>query len=50
MYDGRCVYTEFYTEVRQQLSVAGRDKLDLKVPPKGTLDLQGILKSEYCFS
>lgn len=50
MYDGRCVYTDFLKEVRQQLSVKGRESLQLTVPEKGTLDLQGILASEHCFA
>ena len=50
MYDGRCVYTDLLVEVRQQLSVRGRDTLEIKVPEKGTLNLQGVLESEYCFA
>ena len=50
MYDGRCVYTDLLVEVRQQLSVRGRDTLGIKVPEKGTLNLKGVLQSEYCFA
>lgn len=50
MYDGFCMYQKFLDEARQQLSVQGCESLEVEIPKKGTLDLNLILQSEYCFA
>lgn len=50
LYQDYCLYQDFYDQVYKQLSDAGRSKLQVTFPPKGNLDLQTVLDSEYCFS
>ena len=48
MYKDQCVFENFENEVRQQLDNPNEDLPE--IPPKGDLDIEGILDSEYCFS
>ena len=48
MYKDQCVFENFENEVRDQLSNPAEDLP--AVPAKGTLDIEGVLESEYCFS
>jgi DNA-directed RNA polymerase len=48
MFKDQCVFENFEAEVRQQLDNPNEDLP--KIPPKGDLDVEGILDSEYCFS
>lgn len=50
LYDDYCLYQDFYSQVNKQLSDDGRNKLNVTIPPKGNLDLNTVLDSEYCFS
>jgi DNA-directed RNA polymerase len=50
LYDDYCLYQDFYNQVNRQLSDDGRNKLNVTIPPKGNLDLNTVLDSEYCFS
>jgi DNA-directed RNA polymerase len=50
MYDGYCLYDTFLKQAKKQLSQEGLEKLDVTVPPKGNLNLQDVIESEYCFS
>ena len=48
LYDGYCLYTDILQQVREQLD--DPDAADLpEVPPKGSLDLQGVMDSDYNF-
>lgn len=49
MYSGECVFERFENEVRQQLSNPAHE-FDRKIPEKGTLDLESIRLSQFCFS
>ena len=53
-YDNCCVLERFQEEIRQQLSdptaMDAPENGVLPIPPKGDLDLQGIKRSEFCFS
>jgi len=49
MYAGQCRYEVFEDEIRQQLSNPAHD-LGVGIPTKGTLDLEGVKMSEFCFS
>jgi len=48
MFDGDCILQKFEDEVRQQLS--DPDAVLPAMPKKGTLDIQQVKLSEYCFS
>ena len=48
MFKDKCLYSEFEEHIRQRLSNP-EQKLP-PIPPKGNLDLDGVLESEYCFS
>lgn len=48
MYEDECVFSNFEAEVRQQMANPNQDLPS--VPPKGDLDITGVLDSEYCFS
>jgi DNA-directed RNA polymerase len=54
MYDDHCVFKAFQDDIRRDLEhPSDLEKPKNKVPPipaKGTLDLQGIKDSEFCFS
>jgi DNA-directed RNA polymerase len=50
MYDGFCMYQKFLNEATQQLSVQGREILQVTIPPKGSLDINAVMESEYCFA
>jgi DNA-directed RNA polymerase len=50
MYSDYCLYSEFWKQAKKQLSHEGIEKLDIQVPPKGNLDLNKVIESEYCFS
>jgi DNA-directed RNA polymerase len=50
MYSDYCLYSEFWKQAKRQLSHEGIEKLDIEVPPKGNLDLNKVIESEYCFS
>ena len=54
MYDDHCVFKAFQADIRRDLEhPSDLEKPKNKVPPipaKGTLDLQGIKDSEFCFS
>jgi DNA-directed RNA polymerase, mitochondrial len=49
MYGTLDVLGEFRSEISQQLSEKNRLKLD-ELPSSGTLDIQGVLESRYCFA
>lgn len=49
MYSGKCVFEKFENEVRQQLSNPAYE-FPRNVPTKGTLDLEAIRESQFCFS
>ena len=48
MFKDKCLYSEFEGHIRQRLSNPEQDLPP--IPPKGNLDLDGVLESEYCFS
>ena len=51
MYSDYCLYSEFWKQAKKQLSDEGIKKLDdLEIPPKGNLNLEQVIESEYCFS
>lgn len=51
MYSDYCLYSEFWKQAKKQLSDEGIKKLDdLDIPPKGNLNLEQVIESEYCFS
>ena len=49
MYSGECVFAKFEDEIRQQLSDPAHE-FDKCIPTKGTLDLDLIRMSQFCFS
>jgi len=50
IYQDYCLFSDFKSQVAKQLSYAGLERLDMKVPEKGNLDITKVLESEYCFS
>ncbi len=50
IYKDYCLYTDVLNQAKQQLTHEGVEKLDAVIPEKGTLDLDLVLTSEYCFS
>jgi len=50
IYQDYCLYSDLLNQASKQLSYAGLEKLDVVIPPKGSLDLGAIPNSEYCFS
>lgn len=47
-YEGGCFFEEIRNQVAQRVS--DPNKVLPPVPAKGTLDIRGVLESEYCFS
>ena len=47
-YEGGCFFEEIRSQVAQRVS--DPNKVLPPVPTKGTLDIRGVLESEYCFS
>ena len=47
-YEGGCFFEEIRSQVAQRVS--DPNKVLPPVPPKGALDIRGVLESEYCFS
>lgn len=50
IYKDYCLYEDVLKQAKQQLTYEGCNKLDIEIPPKGNLDLDQVLESEYCFS
>ena len=47
-FDGYCLYEDVLNQVREQLD--DPDNADLpEIPAKGTLDLEGVMDSDYNF-
>ena len=49
MYSGDCLFCKFEDEIRNQLNDPAHE-FEHKIPEKGTLDLEKIKESDFCFS
>ena len=50
IYKDWCLYEDFLKQATSRLSYSGLKKLEKEIPEKGTLDIDAVMESEYCFS